>query len=1079
MLAAVRCPACDHENPDTARFCVECAAPLARRCAACGTAAPAGAKFCPECAAPLTGAAAPLPPAPEPAGGERRQLTILFCDLVGSTQLAAGLDPEDWRELVRGYQAAADAVVARFGGHVAQHLGDGLLVYFGWPEAHDDDAERAVRAALALVEAMAARDARLQLRVGLHTGPVVVSDVGGGGRVETLALGDAPNLAARVQAEAAAGEVFATAATHRLVSGLFLVEARGTRALKGVRDPVELFRVVRPSGVRGKLAAAAVHGLSPFVGREDERRLLRSRFEQASEGEGQVVLLVGEPGIGKSRLAQRLREDLAGTPHSWLETGGAPYFASTPFYAVSELLKQFFSWSPDDGLVQRVAGLARALEVAGLWRADALPLIAPLLDLPLPKGYSPVLAAPEVARKRLLATLAEWVFAIARTQPLVILLEDVHWVDPSTLALQQILVDQGSAVPLLLLYTARPELRVPWPMRAHHTQLTLNRLAKKHTRALIEQVAARAVLPAEVMDAVVARTDGVPLFVEELTKAAVESGAKGAQEIPPTLADSLMARLDRLGPAAREVAQVASVLGREFTYALLHAVHPIAEAELEAALAKLGDAELVYAHGIPPEASYSFKHALVQDAAYGSLLKSRRRELHGRAAKVLGEQLRDVAEAHPELLAHHHTGAGAADPAADAWQRAGERALERGAHGEAAQHLERGLALLAALPESDTRDGRELRMQITLGQALQTTKGYASPEVAVAYARARELGERVARPAQLVALLVGLWTSAFTREGPLVAQPLADQALAASERRGAERARVWPHIIQGHNRYHLGDLAGAREHLSRALALCDEAAPAPVPVDPRIPALSRGAWTAWQLGYADQARAQARKATELAHACKRPADRAWAESDAARLYAFLREPAEALRHADAALAACAEEPNPFYEGSGRAVRRWALASLGQVEGDSTTAPAGPVVRLSAELGAGLRAEEHARAGDLVAALRVLAESEGAVPGEEVWRADTLRRRAELLAQTGASASEVETLYNDSLAWARRQGALAYELRTATNYARFLCAHARASEARDLLAPVYARFTEGFDTRDLVEAKALLGELDLT
>src|SRR5439155_1103743 len=544
---------CGHANRPDRRFCAKCGVRLGDVCAACGTQNDPDENFCSHCGAALSAATAlsaaakPVvrqepPEAEKLPAGARRQLTVVFCDLVGSTALAAEMDPEEWRSVVAQYLKAAADAVTRLGGHVAKTLGDGLLVYFGWPRAHEDDAERAVRAGLGIVDAVGALNPRLQrrlaVRIGMDTGLVVIGDDG-------EVYGDPPNVAARAQAVAEPDTVLVTAATHRLISGRFIVEERGAQALEGVRGPVALYRVVRPSGVRSRLAAAAVLGLTPFVGREDERRLLRTRFEQAREGEGQVVLLVGEPGIGKSRLALVLHEDLAGVPHTWLE-----------------------------------------------------------------------------------------------------------WVGPSSLELQQLLVEQGAPAPLLLLYTARPEFRPPWALRAHHTLLTLSRLPRKHVREMVARVAARTALPEALEDAVVTRTDGVPLFVEELTKVVVEAGGEAAKDIPATLADSLMARLDRLGPAAKEVAQVGAVLGRQVSYGLLHAVHPVSDAELEGSLGKLADAELLYVRGLPPESTYLFKHTLVQDAAYGSLLKSRRRALHERVAQVLAEQFADLAEAQPDLLAH-------------------------------------------------------------------------------------------------------------------------------------------------------------------------------------------------------------------------------------------------------------------------------------------------------------------------------------------------------------------------------------------------------------------------------------------
>jgi class 3 adenylate cyclase/tetratricopeptide (TPR) repeat protein len=1076
------CPSCGSENRAERRFCTECGARLAPACPACGARIEGPERFCGECGARLSGREAPGSADREHSqlpAGERRQLTVMFCDLVGSTPLSSELDPEEFRDVVMQYHRTVGTAVAEFGGHVASLVGDGLLVYFGWPQAHDDAAARAVRAGLAILGAVDELGQRLrmslQVRIGIHTGGVVISEDGN-------VFGETPNAAARIQTAAEPDTVVISAATHRLVSGLFVVEERGPCELKGMPRPIELYRVVQPSGVRSRLAAAAVLGLTLFVDRREERRLLQARFEQAREGEGQLVLIAGEPGIGKSRLARTLQEDLSGVPHTWLESGGQPYFADTPFFAVTELLKQFFQWTAEDDADARVGALDRALGAAGLDPQQALPLVAPLLDLAAPRSYVPVLAAPDVARRRLLATLAAWTFGTARLQPLVILLEDLQWVDASTLALQQLLVEQGAAAPILLIHTARPEFRPPWAMRANHAHVTLGRLRRDDVREMVTQVAARVASGHVPVEMVVDRTDGVPLFVEELTKAVVEAGGAAAKDIPTTLADSLMARLDRLGPLAKEVARVGALLGREFPYSLLRAVHPVSESNLEGALAKLADAELLYVHGYPPESTYVFKHALVQDVAYGSLLKGQRRALHARAAQIIVDQFPELSETKPELLAHHHTEAGEAEAAAAAWLRAGERAIARGALGEGVGHMRRGMAVLSTLPEGPARSEAEFRLQVAFGLALGVVEGYGSSAAAEVLERARALGEGLGNPIQVVMLIGGLWVTAIIQKGPLAGQPLADQALAAAERSGIAPAQVWPHFQQLLTRFYRADLPGARRHGDRALALYDEATAVVMTMDPRAATLGFAALTAWQLGLIDEARTLAHEGVEWAERGRRPIDRAWAEQQAAWLYVLRREPAEARRHAEQALAACAEESIPTQEALALMRRGWAIAEMGAPEEGIAVVRDGierllaTGQRLSLEFSLGLLADAQARAGDIAGALVTLAEAEGAVPGEDVWRADTLRRRAELRALLGHDAADVEATFRDALAVARKQGARVYELRIATAYARFLREHRRASEARALLAPAYAALTEGFDTPDLTEARQLLEEV---
>jgi class 3 adenylate cyclase len=667
----MRCSKCGSDSREGRKFCTTCGTALVASCLKCGTPIQPGESFCGECGNAL-GEAAPAAttetaPVTAPAG-ERRHLTVLFCDLVGSTEIAARLDPEEWRETVAGYHRAAAEAITRFDGHVAKYLGDGVMAYFGCPAAHDNDAERAARAGLAILDAITRLNeqpthAKLSARIGIDSGAVVV---GAGPGKDADVFGDAPNIAARVEATAEPDTVTITDATHRLLSGLFVVEDRGVRSLKGIERQVQLYRVIQSSGVRGRLAAAAaVHWMTPFVGREDELRSLMNRWERVLDGEGQVVLIIGEGGIGKSRLLLRFHEQIASTPHTWVESAAAPFFQHTPFYLVAEMLRELLAWGGGKELAEeQLAQLETRLELVGLKPAEAIPLIAPMLALPLQAKYPASPLSPEQQRRRLLATMVEWMLGAARSQPLVIAIEDLHWADPSTLELNQLLVEQGTAARLLLLHTARPEFRIQLPLRAHHTQITLNRLSARHARTMVEQVAAQEALPEGTISAVVERTSGVPLFVEELTRAVLESGdaSLSSHEIPVTLHDSLMARLDRLGPA-KDVAQVGAVIGDTFSYELLHAVYPIAEDNLQSALRNMADAELIYVRGIAPDATYHFKHALIRDAAYEALLKSRRRELHRTIAHTIDEKFPAMKDERAELLARHWTEAGEIEPA--------------------------------------------------------------------------------------------------------------------------------------------------------------------------------------------------------------------------------------------------------------------------------------------------------------------------------------------------------------------------------------------------------------------------------
>ena len=641
-------------------------------------------------AALVTAAPASVPPRPsKPApaspelAAERRPITVMFCDLVGSTGIAARLDAEDWRSLVNAYLDEASGAVMGLGGHVLKKLGDGLMALFGYPQAQENDAERAVRAALAIQHALAEINAKnagkgapeLLARIGLESGPVVVES---GGEV----FGDAPNVAARVQGLAEPGSVLVTLNIQRQVAGLFVVEEQGARDLKGVSEPIELFRVVRASGGGRRTGARS---LTPFVGREEELGLLTRRWERARAGEGQLVLVVGEPGLGKSRLIEEFHVGLTETPHTWVEWSASQLLQNTPLHPIAEWGRQRFGL--DAPAEQRLADLENTLQLIGLDPAEHAPLLAPLVDIPLPPGRAANLP-PEELRRKQLAAMTAWVLAGARSQPVVLAFEDLHWADPTSLDLLRALGERGAQTPLLLLATTRPEFRPSWSTRSHHSLISLSPLDRAGVARMVGEISARHALSKELIEGVNERTGGVPLFVEEVTRLLVERGEQGSvQAIPPTLQQSLTARLDRLG-RAREVAQIGAVLGRDFAYSLLRHVAETDEPVLQASLERLAEADLLFVEGAPPEANYRFKHALIQDAAYESLLKSRRQALHRRAA----EALRD-ANAEPEAIAHHFTEAGLDDLAIEWWGKAGDQALRRSAFQEAIAHLGKAIEM--------------------------------------------------------------------------------------------------------------------------------------------------------------------------------------------------------------------------------------------------------------------------------------------------------------------------------------------------------------------------------------------------
>jgi class 3 adenylate cyclase/tetratricopeptide (TPR) repeat protein len=1081
----MQCAKCGSNNPSGQKFCGDCGARLGNSCPKCGADNPASKKFCGDCGAPLDSAAVPPRAEDQPRAGptgERRHLTVLFCDLVGSTAIAAQLDPEEWRETVGGYHRVAAEAIMRFGGHVAKYLGDGVMAFFGYPEAHDNDAERAARAGLAILDAIAKLNEQpghpmLVARVGIDSGPVVV---GAGAGKDADVFGDAPNIAARVQEAAAPGTVLVTEHTHRLISGLFLVAALGAPALKGIERPIELYRIIQPSGVRGRLEAAAAHGLTPFVGREDELRSLMSRWERVLDGEGQVALIIGEAGIGKSRLVQRFHEQIAETPHTWIEAAAGAFFQNTPFYPVTEMLQQALAWRGNESAQEQLTQLESALELAGLKSAEAIPLLAPLLDLPLPAKYPPSPLSAEQQRRRLLATLVELALGLARVQPTVINTEDLHWADPSTLELIQLLVEQGARARLLLLYTARPEFRAPWPPRAHHAQITLNRLSSRNVREIVAQVAAQKALSEETIAAMVERTGGVPLFVEELTRAVLESGEakRSGREIPATLHDSLMARLDRLG-TAKEVIQVGAVIGSEFSYELLHAVHPIAEEELQRALRILSDAELLYVHGVAPETTYLFKHALIRDAAYEALLKSRRKDLHRRAARTIDEKFPAQGEAHPEVLARHWTEAGETEPAIAQWSRAGKTAEARNAFREALESYQQAVALLDLLPESPERDLRELELRQSAFWMLQVTRGFSATETIDATGRVSALAEKSGNLKQLVTWVMARCTAATTSGDLPAAGMLADELLELAEREGGPTSLGIAHMLQIGARFWRGDLAGAERHFAAWLGYCQDPGLRQIP-SLVVSGFGFASYNAWLLGRADVARERAAQMSAAGQGSN-PFDAAWSGLYAAGLQVLLRQYEQAEALAARALELSEQHQFQMVAATSRRTLGQARVGLGRAsegivlirQGIAASLEIGMRLGISGDMASQAAAEE--REGAIVNALETVEQALQVNPHELEYRPEALRIRGELRLKRGQT-ELAEAGFREATALAQEMGAKAWELRATMSLADMLAKHDRRDEARAMLAEIYGSFTEGFDTADLKDAKALLDGL---
>jgi class 3 adenylate cyclase/predicted ATPase len=947
----------------------------------------------------------PLPIAsPTEAAGERRHVTVMFCDLVDSTGISAKLDAEEWRDLVRAYLDAASEAVTGMGGYVAKKLGDGLMALFGYPAAQENDAERAAKAALSIQRALvevnlkntAAGKPALNARIGIEIGPVVIDAAG-------EIYGDAPNVAARVQALAEPGTVVVTARVQRQIAGLFVAEERGSHELKGVPEPVTLLRLVRASGGGRRLAQ---RHLTPLVGRDEEIALLMRRWERARQGDGQLVLIVGEPGIGKSRLIEEFQARLRDTPHTWAEWTCSQLLQSTPLHPISEWGRQRFGGA--DLLAERqLSDLENTLAVVRLDPAENVPLLAPLLDIPLPPERRPVLA-PEELRHRQLAALTNWVMASARAQPVVLTLEDLHWADPTTLELLRGIAERGALAPLFVLLTARPEFRPSWGARSHHSAISLVPLDRYQVRHMVEKLAARHALAKEVIEGVTERTGGVPLFVEEVTRLLLERGEQGGiQAIPPTLQQSLTARLDRLGPT-REVAQIAAVIGRGFSYPLVRAVAKMEDAALQTALERLAEADILLVQGLPPESEYRFKHALIQNAAYENLLKSRRQSLHRRTGEVLRDQFAATAAAEPELLAHHFTQAGLTEAAVEWWGKAGQRSLARSALLEGAEQLKRALDQIATLPATPALRREEIKLHVAFGNALtlmgEFVDGKEHYDRALAIYNPAEHGPVTTRSRRDVGV-----TLLSVRSGCLwmLGYPEAsrsDGKRAVNEAREIGHAATLIYALFWASWFHMfyGHYAEAQSLLDELAALADE----------------KDASLFW-------------KATEIA--CR------------GMLFAFTGKASDAVRAITSGVTSLQSIGATLYEPWHLCYLAMAYAELGQPD-DARRCIDDAIDKVERSMSKAMEPELHRIAGEI--ALKSLA------PDTE----------------------KAEKHFDRALSVARQLQMKSFELRAAMSMARLWRDQEKPQQARELLAPIYGWFTEGFDTLDLKEAKALLGEL---
>ena len=1069
-------------------------------CLTCGFANPIGFRFCGDCGASLELSAEHI--AQEDPQPERRQLTVLFCDLVGSSLLASRLDPEDFRILIRSYQTACTSVIRRYDGTVSRFVGDGILALFCYPRAHEDDAERAVLSGLDIVTAMTAlpmldgpaRAETLAVRVGIATGLVVIEDlIGGGAAQKHDVVGETPNLASRLQGLASPNSVVIAAGTRSLVGERFNCVDLGVHRLHGFADPVRTWRVLAPRFVASRFEAAQPQRVTPLIDREEYLGWLRHLWQEAEQARGRVALLAGEAGIGKSRVIVALREEIAGTPYTALRYQCSPHYANTAMHPVIEHIERVAGIGREDTPAVKLSRLSAWLGTSPD-ASEAIPLLAALLSIPANEQFPLSVMSPQRQKERTFELLLESMERLASAWPLPIVFEDVHWIDPTTQEFLTQLIGRVPQMRALLVLTFRPNFSPPWPDQRHVEYRELTKLAPEHAIGLVERVAANR-LPQVLIQQVVANTDGVPLFIEELTKAVAEAELPLAQQdasavrtswtalvIPSTLHDSLMARLDQLGPA-KPIAQVAGAIGREFSYELLEAVAMLAPERLREGLRALEQSGLVHAEPRLPVESYAFKHALVQEAAYQSLLRSRRRELHLRIAEALESRFPQTARDAPELVAHHWTEAGAVEQAVAGWLAAGQRACERSEYREAIGHLRKGLELVPRLSDPDEQRSRELTLLLALGPALIMAEGAGTPEVGRLYVRALELCARLPESAPHFVAHWGWWRVSMDHR---MGRARADKLLALAHNLGDSALLVQAHHSQWATLYMLGAHTECCRHIEAGLELYDpnhhhRHAALYGGHDARVCGLGERALALWLLGYPQEALVHVQSALAWAQQLRHVGSQAHAMDYAVVLHKFRRDVNAVYHGAGKLVAYASEQKLRVHRAKGAFFRGWARAILEDVDGglsemldaiaseQSTDTPGDFTVYYE------MLAETYGRAGRYDEGLHAVDEAfaQAARCGIVFWNAELHRRRGELLLASGGENAAAVACFQEALTCARSQEARSLELRAAIRLAQ-LHRQARELQAADaILRPVYESYTEGFDTPDLIEARELL------
>ena len=1041
---------------------------------------------------------------------ERRQLTVMFCDLVGSTALARRLDPEDLQTSIRHFLDTCSEAISRFNGYIAKYMGDGLLVYFGYPHAHEHDAERAVHAGLAVLELVKSlprehypdQEFEIAVRIGIATGPVMVGElIGQDTAKERSVFGETPNLASRLQGLAAPNQLIVDSVTKRLVGGEFECVDGGTVSLKGFETPVQTWQVVSAKLSASRFESYRSDRLVQFIGREHETALVLGRWREAVEGEGQVVLLCGEAGIGKSRLVQHLRDQLTGDHYEAIQSQCSPHHTNTVLYPIMTYLRQAAGLAGEDSASTQRRKLATLMANNGLDDHITVALLADLLSIEGNEQDQLANVSSDKRKDMTLEALVQYLHRLADRSPVLLIVEDAHWLDPTTLDLMTRIIDRIRQMRLLVLITFRPDFRPVWAEYSHVTFLTLNRLPRRQSAELIATMTGGKVLPQEIQQAILAKTDGVPLYIEELTKNLLETGllTEGTDSfilkaplkdmaIPDSLQALLMERVDRLGPI-KEIVQIGAAIGREFTYELLRATVEIADSQLNSALDRFVASGLILQEGERSLSRYRFKHMLVQEAAYNTLPKKSRRLLHARIAKTLEEKFAERAQLEPELLAYHFEQAGLTRQAITYWRLAARRDADRSANVEALNHFNSALTLLKDLPAGTERDALELELLIARGAPMVTVKGYASQEIERNYLRAKELSQESSDAEHHFLAHWGLWVFHLVR-GPLAtACDLAEHLLSQAKREQNPDMLIRAHESVGSTYSFLGRLDEAKAHLLDAKSLYDPARhrsrALPYTQDPGITARIILARTLWILGEVDQVEALSQEAIGMARELEHPFTLAFALATVSWIYATIRDADQTLVLAEEAVALSTKYSFEVTLAWATSLQGWALAEKGDeqgydrlVKGLSATQAAG--ASLNNTFTWALLAEIYLRQKRIDEGLGAVAEAEKLVhsQGERCWQAELFRLKGELLLeQSEPSVSAAEQCFADALRIAQDQHASMLELRAAMSMARLLRKLNRSDAARSVLQAVCSKITERVSNPELIEAEAILSELE--